>query len=289
MKYFALRLTTSTVSRLCQMNAANLNALRRKFEADLGKMEDEYQERLMKLETDLELRRKVEIHEIEERKNLHINQLMRSHEEAFEKMRAYYNDVTRGNIEVIKSLKAEVAQRQKKKEENSKLMQSVAEENQRLIRPLKVATEKVESLRADLRDADKHRMSLRNSKARVLVGVTLQQGMNFAAFTPALALTQALEQELLDLAKEHKRLRGRFEELQKEKDELYTNFEATVRSLLLTILWARGSPDSLQVKAVQRRSEFKNLVLESKLSQYEQAFDRKEAQLHEVRASSLVL
>ena len=134
----------------------------------------------------------VEIHEIEERKNLHINQLIKSHEEAFEKMRSYYNDVTRGNIEVIKSLKvglvqglqatthtsllglysepqAEVAQRQKKKEENAKLMQSVAEENQRLIKPLKIATEKVESLKADLRDAEKHRMSLRNSKARVLV------------------------------------------------------------------------------------------------------------------------
>lgn len=45
---------------------------------------------------------KVEIHEIEERKNQHINDLMKNHEEAFREMKEYYNDITKENIELIR-------------------------------------------------------------------------------------------------------------------------------------------------------------------------------------------
>jgi hypothetical protein len=45
---------------------------------------------------------KVEIHEVEERKNQHINELMINHENAFTEMKGYYNDITRENIELIK-------------------------------------------------------------------------------------------------------------------------------------------------------------------------------------------
>ena len=42
----------------------------------------------------------VDIHEIEERKNLHINDLMKNHEKAFGQMKAYYNDITNDNLKV---------------------------------------------------------------------------------------------------------------------------------------------------------------------------------------------
>jgi hypothetical protein len=45
---------------------------------------------------------KVEIHEIEERKNQHINELMKNHEEAFREMKEYYNNITKENLELIK-------------------------------------------------------------------------------------------------------------------------------------------------------------------------------------------
>ena len=48
-----------------------------------------YQRKLEQLESNLELRRKVEVHEIEERKNLHINNLMKKHEEAFGQIKDY--------------------------------------------------------------------------------------------------------------------------------------------------------------------------------------------------------
>lgn len=48
---------------------------------------------------------KVEIHEIEERKNQHINDLMKNHEEAFREMKEYHNDITRENLELIRMSK----------------------------------------------------------------------------------------------------------------------------------------------------------------------------------------
>lgn len=57
---------------------------------------------LDRLSDELTLRMKVEIHEIEERKNEHINLLMTNHEKAFREMKEYYNDITRENLELIK-------------------------------------------------------------------------------------------------------------------------------------------------------------------------------------------
>lgn len=63
-----------------------------------------YEAKLEELRKELELRMKVEIHEIEERKNEHINQLMLNHESAFREMKEYYNDITRENLDLIKQL-----------------------------------------------------------------------------------------------------------------------------------------------------------------------------------------
>lgn len=64
-----------------------------------------YENKLGELKKELELRMKVEIHEVEERKNEHINDLMKNHEEAFKEMKEYYNDITRENLELIRMYK----------------------------------------------------------------------------------------------------------------------------------------------------------------------------------------
>lgn len=50
----------------------------------------------------------MEILEIEERKNNHINELMKKHEKAFGEIKNYYNDITHNNLDLIRSLKEEV-------------------------------------------------------------------------------------------------------------------------------------------------------------------------------------
>ena len=61
-----------------------------------------YEEKMQRLEAELELWLKVEIHEIEERKNQHINDLMMNHERAFWDMKDFYTDITKENLELIR-------------------------------------------------------------------------------------------------------------------------------------------------------------------------------------------
>lgn len=79
------------------------------------------------LRDDLELRRKQEIHEIEERKNSHINELMKKHERAFAEIKNYYNDITHNNLDLIKTLKEDVAEMKKREAQNEKLMYEIAQ------------------------------------------------------------------------------------------------------------------------------------------------------------------
>lgn len=60
---------------------------------------------MQKLRQEEELRRKTEIHEIEERKNSHINTLVKNHEKAFRDIKNYFNDIMHKDLNVITLLK----------------------------------------------------------------------------------------------------------------------------------------------------------------------------------------
>jgi len=77
-----------------------------------------YEHKLKELREELELRMKVEVHEIEERKNQHINELMKNHQEAFTEMKTYYNDITRENLELIRMYKEKLIDIRKQIEQN---------------------------------------------------------------------------------------------------------------------------------------------------------------------------
>ena len=74
----------------------------------MEKLTEKYEYRLNELKEDLELKLRVEIHELEERKNQHINELMNNHEKAFAELKKYYNDITAENLNLIKGQKHEI-------------------------------------------------------------------------------------------------------------------------------------------------------------------------------------
>lgn len=71
----------------------------------LSEIEAKYDKKMKMLRDELDLRRKTEIHEVEERKNGQITTLMQRHEEAFTDIKNYYNDITLNNLALINSLK----------------------------------------------------------------------------------------------------------------------------------------------------------------------------------------
>ena len=63
---------------------------------------------MWRLREELELRRKNEVHEVEERKNEQIKKLMVNHEKQFSDIKNYYNDITHNNLCLITTLKEKV-------------------------------------------------------------------------------------------------------------------------------------------------------------------------------------
>ncbi|EGB12903.1 hypothetical protein AURANDRAFT_19143 [Aureococcus anophagefferens] len=236
------------IKQVKQQHAKNLLKMREGFEGQLGELSDRCGKRLEQLAADLELRRKVHVHEIEERKNLHINDLMRNHEKALGRagniqndFNSYYNDITNDNLKLIKSLKDEVAEMKKKAVANQKLMHDISQENMRLKEPLTVAVAEVAELRAQLKDRQKDRLSLRNSRARL----------------------QVLEQQLRDLVESHEALKLGYAAVEKARDELYNTFEASIGQ-------------------IQQKSDFANVMLEQKLSTMQHSVENAAEQVAQI-------
>jgi len=194
------------IRELKQENDKNVTKLRQQYEREVKELQQKYEKKMKLLREDLELRRKVEILEIEERKNNHINELMKKHEKAFGEIKNYYNDITHNNLDLIRSLKEEVAEMKKKEISNEKLMFEIAQENKKLSEPLTRALKEVEKLRHELANYQKDKMSLQNAKSRLHV----------------------LETQLRDLTWEHEVLEQRFHHIEKERDELFEKFESTI-------------------------------------------------------------
>lgn len=154
-------------------HAKEITKLRQKFELQAKELQQKYEKKMRIMRDDLELRRKQEIHEIEERKNTHINDLMKKHERAFAEIKNYYNDITHNNLDLIKTLKEDVAEMKKREAQNEKLMYEIAQENRRLSEPLTKALKEVEALRQALATYEKDKLVLAQTKAR-LVGTEKQ-------------------------------------------------------------------------------------------------------------------
>lgn len=168
-----------------------------------------YEKKMKNLREDLELRRKQEVNELTERKNKHINELMRKHEKAFAEIKNYYNDITHNNLDLIKTLKEDIAEMKKKEASNEKLMYEIAQENKRLHEPLDKATKDVESLTKQLANYEKDKQSLKQTKARL----------------------RDTEKALKNLEWEHEVYQQRMEKMQEERDDLYNKFEQSVHNV----------------------------------------------------------
>jgi chromosome segregation ATPase len=183
-----------------------MSKLREEFERNHTALEAKAERRLHALTDDLELRRKMELHEIEERKNRHINDLMDNHERAFTEMRNYYNSITRDNLTLIRSLKDEVKELRAKHMENQRAMVQISARNEELSEPLLDAEAQVADLRLKLRNFSKDSASLKHARARLGV----------------------LDAQYTTLQGTHASLQTEYGGLEKERDALYATFEQTV-------------------------------------------------------------
>eukprot|EP00767_Chilomastix_cuspidata_P001720 gnl/Chilomastix_cuspidata/1843.p2 GENE.gnl/Chilomastix_cuspidata/1843~~gnl/Chilomastix_cuspidata/1843.p2 ORF type:complete len:481 (+),score=292.91 gnl/Chilomastix_cuspidata/1843:2669-4111(+) len=205
---------------------------REQFEDRLRAAQRRFDARAAQIREDADIRRKAELHEVEERKNEHIARLLAQHKASFEEIKAYYNDITESNLDLIKSLKEELAEVRKREAANEKLMFEIAQENKRLSAPLKKAVEELAELRHKLETHERQKQSLDVAQQRV----------------------EDLEKRLKVMAWQDGVKQQRFEELEKERNSLYERFEAAVcdieeRSVFREVLLER------KLRAVAERAE----------------------------------
>lgn len=199
-----LELVNATkVAEVRQQSEKQIVKLRQQFEDGLNELKSRCEDKLKRLETDLELRRRVEVHEVEERKNQHINDLVKNHEKAFRSMKSYYNDITGGNLKLIKSLQKKVEELKERSVSNKKLLLEYVHENQKLSEPLAKVSAEIVELQTLLRERQKDQMALRNANFRLSA-----VGKNGAS----------MRQKLLTLEAE-------YAAVEKERDQIYSSFE----------------------------------------------------------------
>ena len=110
----------------------------------------------------------MEIHEIEERKNRHINDLILNHHQNFNEMRNYYNAITQDNLDLIKELNHEIEELKLTHELNEKNMEIMEKKNDTLSEPLTIAENKVKILQHKLINYSKDSQSLKHATNRLL-------------------------------------------------------------------------------------------------------------------------
>jgi chromosome segregation ATPase len=217
---------------LKKTHEAQLTKLRGEFEERCRELEARYERRVKQVREEMELRRQAEVREVEERKNAHIAELMKRHERAFQDMKAYYNDIFMSNADLIKSLKEQITEAKERDTERDKEVADVRGENKRLADPLHRAQAQVQELSLRVAELQKEKVSLKTTKSRL----------------------KTVEGELKSLRWENEVLVQRFEQAQRERDELYARFLAAIRD-------------------VQQKSGYKTLLLEQRIAAFREALD----------------
>lgn len=166
-------------------------------------MEKLAETKLEHMKEELELKRRVEIHELEERKNLHINELMKNHDEAFKELKDYYNDITRDNLKLIKDSKANIKHINEESEKYKKRIFELRIANNELKEPLRLNGLERDKLKSLLRQFEKHKMSRENYKSKLI----------------------AIRDKVANLEKDFADLSLKYDKVVNEKKELTSKFD----------------------------------------------------------------
>lgn len=183
--------------------------MRNKFERETKDLTLLHEEKMQDLKTEIELTYRMEMFEVEERKNLQIQKLIENHDMAFNDMKNYYNDITLNNLGLISSLKEQMEALRKQAERSDRLANDMANENRKLKEPLEQAQQELVVMKRKLEFYDRDRAQLTRLKTR----------------------NAQVEKQLKALTWETEALLLRNDTLVKEREELKEKFEDVVIEL----------------------------------------------------------
>jgi hypothetical protein len=96
-----------------------LETMKDVFNQDRMDIQNKYDSKITQYHKQFSLKHNMEMLEVEERKNEHMNTLIKEHENAYQEIKSFYNDIITNNLSVIENLKEKFSQMKKNE---SKLM-----------------------------------------------------------------------------------------------------------------------------------------------------------------------
>ena len=79
----------------------DLSNARNDFEEEVRELDFKYKEDLQSIREELALKHRMELTEVDERKNKQISDLIKEHDKAFYEMKNYFNDLILNNLTLI--------------------------------------------------------------------------------------------------------------------------------------------------------------------------------------------
>ena len=83
---------------------------------------------MTKLRNEMEEQRLNIINKLEEKKDNKIQAIVKEHQKKYQDIKNYYSDITATNLDLIKQLKNEINEHQKKEESDKKMLQQIERE-----------------------------------------------------------------------------------------------------------------------------------------------------------------
>jgi len=184
-------------------------ALRQEYERKAEDVKKNYEKKMKKVREACDEKRKENVARIEQRKTMHIQKLMATHKVEFDKIKAYYRDITHANLDLIKTLKEEVGDMKKKEQGVQKEVNDISRINKKLSKPLQKNKKLVEDLKKKLAVYEKEQVQLEETKKALIL----------------------LEEKNKNLTWEEEIMQQKYTKIKEETDELKQKLESTIYSV----------------------------------------------------------
>ena len=179
------------------------------YDKRFKEIEEEQDANMEALYEDYNLQRINELHEIQERKDHHINKLIKSHKKAFQEMRNFYNKITQDHLSYISQYDEELKAIQARLRDYEKRKKDYDKDILELTKQEKAQRDKNGDLHKKLSTYEADKMALANSRNMI----------------------QSLTMEIDSLKHQHSVKEARFKKMEQEKEQLLEKFEASVHDV----------------------------------------------------------
>jgi hypothetical protein len=235
-----------------------LSALSQRFEEGLRELITRCETRKDTIKREYEIRRRVDVHEVEERKNQHINELIKNHQNNYSSMKEYYNKITAENLNLIKTLQSQVRELKTRSECNKVALLEYKLENDRLHGKKIVTINNFKLLKLSI-------VSLEESKREsayleALQAQLKQRRSDKIAFQNALSRKIEGEKKLTIARENLNNLRKEFNSVEIEYKELTSTFQEIIKR-------ARAQTDSMQEKLENKLRQLRSKPYDNLSSQ----------------------